>query len=77
MCTPYIHHVPHHTTPTITQADPPATSSPAPRTTLGPVTFGVAAARGARPYMEDRHCCVSFFQPVDSSGEAVDDGVAR
>lgn len=45
--------------------------------TLGTVVFGVAAARGARPYMEDRHCCVPSFVPMSSNGTPMEDAIQR
>ncbi|KAK9829310.1 hypothetical protein WJX72_005079 [[Myrmecia] bisecta] len=46
-------------------------------TSLGQLAFGVATARGARPYMEDRHTIIPSFQPTSASGGHISDGVYR
>lgn len=44
---------------------------------LGRLYFGVAEARGARPYMEDRHVIIASFCPQSSAGQPLHDGVHR
>lgn len=57
------------------RSDAPAAKQPT--SSLGSVAFGVATARGARPYMEDRHCCMPLFIPTGSNGTPMEDGVTR
>lgn len=52
---------------------PPGTS----RRTLGRIVYGMASARCARPYMEDRHCIVQCLRPIGSGGQPLQDGVQR
>ncbi|CAK0781692.1 hypothetical protein CVIRNUC_005447 [Coccomyxa viridis] len=54
-------------------AEPAALAEPS----LGQLCFGVSQARGARPYMEDRHTIVANFQPSGAAASALDAGVLR
>ncbi|KAG2486043.1 hypothetical protein HYH03_015250 [Edaphochlamys debaryana] len=56
-------------------ATPPR--SPPGGRTLGRIIFGMASARCARPYMEDRHCIVQCLRPLSASGQPLEDGVPR
>ncbi|GAB4815687.1 hypothetical protein N2152v2_002733 [Parachlorella kessleri] len=58
------------------QHGPAGKASEGPKT-LGPVHFGVALAKGMRPYMEDRHTVVASLFPLSSTGVPIQDGVAR
>ncbi|CAL8468404.1 g7944 [Coccomyxa elongata] len=44
---------------------------------LGQLYFGVSQARGARPYMEDRHIIVANYCPTGAGGKPDPDGVLR
>lgn len=44
---------------------------------LGAMHFGVALAKGRRPYMEDRHTIVSSLLPLSSTHVPLQDGVPR
>ncbi|BDA43649.1 Protein phosphatase 2C homolog 3 [Coccomyxa sp. Obi] len=44
---------------------------------LGQLSFGVSQARGARPYMEDRHTIVANYSPTATGGLPDSDGVLR
>ncbi|KAK9914952.1 hypothetical protein WJX75_002812 [Coccomyxa subellipsoidea] len=44
---------------------------------LGQLAFGVSHARGARPYMEDRHVIIANYQPTGTQGAHDSDGIPR
>eukprot|EP00884_Botryococcus_braunii_P014428 jgi/Botrbrau1/22987/Bobra.0030s0052.2 len=44
---------------------------------LGDICVGAAAARGARPYMEDYYTVVRNFKPLGPGGVPLEDGVLR
>ncbi|KXZ41809.1 hypothetical protein GPECTOR_276g723 [Gonium pectorale] len=60
-----------------TRAGSPPSPSALSGRALGRVLFGLASARCARPYMEDRHCIVQSLRPLSSSGAPLQDGVQR